>query len=145
MRSRRGRVAMESVPVSAKPARIRGQLLRLSAHHAVAIYLRDGAMGIAEFIDGHGDLVDVNSWFRFNCGSPANAYLNRRMAIESAIPLSAEVIAQIEALHCPPEHSSRPFRRMLNRLTALLMRGHLVAQSMRPIRHPSFRKAPPAP
>jgi hypothetical protein len=78
----------------AAPVRIKGQILRLSEHREVAIYLRYGDVGIADFIDGRGELVDVVSWFRFNCGSPANAYVSRRMAIESAQPLSADLIAR---------------------------------------------------
>lgn len=80
---------------------IQGQLLRLNTHHTVAIYLRQGAIWVAEFIDGHGVLVDANTWFRFNCGTLANSHALRRMALESAIPLSAELVEQIEALHRP--------------------------------------------
>ena len=84
------------------PAPIQGQLLRLSEHRAVAIYLREGSTWVADFVDGQGVLVDVNTWFRFNCGTFANTHAARRMALESAIPLSAELIARIEALHHAP-------------------------------------------
>jgi hypothetical protein len=81
------------------PGRIQGQMLRLSEHHAVAIYLRDGVMWIADFVDGQGTLVDANTWFRFNCGTLANSHAHRRMALESATPISLALSARIEALH----------------------------------------------
>jgi len=78
---------------------VQGQLLRLSAHRTVAVYLRDGVICVADFIDGGGMLVDVVTWFRFNCGTPANADATRRSVFESALPLSAEMAERIEALH----------------------------------------------
>ena len=78
---------------------IQGQLLRRSEHREVAIYLRDGSMWIADFIDGQGTLVEVNTWFRFNCGTPANLQAVRRTKLESALPLSQELAEQIEPLH----------------------------------------------
>jgi hypothetical protein len=119
----------------AAPVRIKGQMLRLSEHREVAIYLRDGDVGIADFIDGRGELVDVVSWFRFNCGSPANAYVSHRMAIESAKPLSADLIGRIEALHRPiVTRRPRTLLGALKRLAALLARApaddprHRIAQ-----------------
>jgi hypothetical protein len=81
------------------PSHIQGQMLRLGEHHAVAIYLRDGVMWVADFIDGQGALVDANTWFRFNCGTLANSHALRRMALESATPISLELSERIEALH----------------------------------------------
>lgn len=81
------------------PGRIQGQMLRLSEHHAVAIYLRDGRMCVADFIDGQGALVDAATWFRFNCGTLANSHALRRMALESATPISAALSERIDALH----------------------------------------------
>lgn len=78
---------------------IQGQLLRLSAHHTVAIYLREGALWVADFIDGHGKLVDASTWFRFNCGLLSNSHALRRMTLESAMPLSRDLVASIEGLH----------------------------------------------
>ena len=78
---------------------IQGQLLRLSAHHTVAIYLREGALWVADFIDGQGELVDASIWIRFNCGSLSNSHALRRMTLESAIPLSTDLVARIEGLH----------------------------------------------
>jgi hypothetical protein len=74
-------------------------MLRLSEHHAVAIYLRDGQMWVADFIDGQGALVDATTWFRFNCGTLANSHALRRMAIESATPISSALAERIDALH----------------------------------------------
>jgi hypothetical protein len=78
---------------------IQGQMLRLSEHRSVAIYLRDGVMWVADFVDGHGELVNANTWFRFNCGALANSHARRRMALESAMPISLELGERIEALH----------------------------------------------
>jgi hypothetical protein len=79
---------------------IQGQLLRLSEWREVAIYVREGSLWIADFVDGHGELVDPTAWFRFNCGTPwARGQARRRMLLESAIPLSAELAARIEELH----------------------------------------------
>jgi hypothetical protein len=86
--------------LEAAPAgRIQGQVLRLSKHRAVAIYLRNGSMWVADFIDGQGVLADANTWFRFNCGTLANPHALHRMALESAMPLSAELVERIDALH----------------------------------------------
>ena len=79
------------------PHQIQGQMLRLSGHHAVAIYLRDGVVWIADFVDGQGMLFDANTWFRFNCGNLANSHSRRRMALESAMPISSELGMRIEA------------------------------------------------
>lgn len=78
---------------------IQGQLLRLSERREVAIYLRKDALWVADFIDGHGELIDAATWFRFNCGTPATSYARRRMVLESAIPLTAQLVARIECLH----------------------------------------------
>jgi hypothetical protein len=85
--------------VSRSSGSIQGQLLRLSARREVAIYLREGSTWVADFVDGQSVLVDVPTWLRFNCGTPANAYVARRTALESAISLSAELVARIERLH----------------------------------------------
>jgi hypothetical protein len=87
---------------------IQGQLLRISAHHTVAIYLREGSLWVADFIDGQGRLVDASIWFRFNCGSLSNSHALRRMTLESAMPLSTDLVARIEGLHrAVPETISR--------------------------------------
>jgi hypothetical protein len=90
---------------------IQGQLLRRSERHEVAIYLRDGTLWIADFIDGVGELMEPAAWFRFNCGTLRARRAHRRMLLESAIPLSAELAARIERLHGPSadvEKNQRP-------------------------------------
>ena len=82
-----------------RASRIQGQILRFSEHHVVAIYLRNHSIWVADFIDGQGTLVDAAVWFRFNCGTLATSNALRRMALESAMPLSAELVERIEALH----------------------------------------------
>lgn len=84
---------------SRQPVLVQGQLLRLSARREVAIYLREGALWVADFIDGQGELVDPVSWFRFNCGGFSASSARFRMVRESALPLSAELVARIERLH----------------------------------------------
>jgi len=83
---------------------IQGQLLRLSERRAVAIYLREGRLWIADFIDDSGELVEPAAWFRFNCGTHSAPRARDRMLRESAMPLSDELAAKIECLHrlAPP-------------------------------------------
>ena len=77
---------------------LQGQLLRHSERREVAIFLCDGALWVADFIDGQGTLVDATIWFRFNCGTVASPHARRRMVLESAIPLSEEMVARIARL-----------------------------------------------
>ena len=80
---------------------IQGQLLRQSERREVAIFLRDGALWVADFIDGQGELIDAITWFRFNCGSLSTWHARRRMVLESAIPLPEELVERIERLRRP--------------------------------------------
>jgi hypothetical protein len=80
---------------------VQGQLLRRSARREVAIFLRDGALWVADFVDGHGELIDAPTWFRFNCGTEATPQTQRRMVLESAVPLSADLVDRIERLRAP--------------------------------------------
>lgn len=80
---------------------IQGQLLRQSERREVAIFLRDGALWVADFIDGQGELIDAITWFRFNCGSLSTWHARRRMVLESAIPLPEELVERIERLGRP--------------------------------------------
>ena len=84
----------------AAAAPLQGQLLRLSERREVAIYLREDELWVADFIDGQGELVDAATWFRFHCATAAASHARRRMIRESAIPLSAQLAARIESLHC---------------------------------------------
>ena len=91
---------------------IQGQILRRSERREVALYLRDGQLWIADFMDGVGQLVEPEAWFRFNCGTPWARRAQRRMLLESAVPLSAELAARIERLHraspSQEEHEAPP-------------------------------------
>ncbi|MGE5102313.1 MAG: hypothetical protein ACM3SX_20200 [Deltaproteobacteria bacterium] len=93
-------------------SRIQGQLLRWSERREVAIYLRDGKLWIADFIDGVGELIEPEAWFRFNCGTPWARRAHRRMLFESATPLYGELVSRIEELHrvSPdiPQREARP-------------------------------------
>lgn len=79
-------------------ARIQGQVLRRSERREAAIFLLDGALWVADFIDGRGELIDAATWVRFNCGNASVGQARRRMSLESAVPLSEDLAARIEAL-----------------------------------------------
>ena len=98
--SRRARKKWNVDRIDESPT-IQGQLLRRSERREVAIYLRDGQLWIADFIDGVGELIEPAAWFRFNCGTPWARRAHRRMLFESAMPLSADLAARIERLHHP--------------------------------------------
>lgn len=81
---------------------MQGQVLRLSERREVAIFLRDGALWAADFVDGDGALMDAITWFRyFNCSAKATADARRRLILESATPLSEDLVERIERLSCP--------------------------------------------
>jgi hypothetical protein len=90
---------MDTNPESENEISIQGQLLRLSERREVWIYLRRGTLWVADFVDGNGELIEPEIWFRFNCGSPATSHARRRMFLESAVPLSPDIVAKIENLH----------------------------------------------
>jgi hypothetical protein len=80
---------------------MQGQVLRLSERREVAIFLRDGALWVADFVDGDGALMDAITWFRyFNCSAQSTSDARRRLVLESATPLSEELVERIERLHC---------------------------------------------
>jgi hypothetical protein len=97
--SKGARLNIDSEPGFARS--IQGQLLRQSERREVAIFLRHGVLWVADFIDGEGKLIDATTWFRFNCGALSSPHARRRMVLESAIPLSAQLIARIGRLHEP--------------------------------------------
>jgi hypothetical protein len=97
---------------------IQGQFLRRSERREVAIFLRDRALWVADFIDGQGELIDAPTWFRFNCGELSNSHARRRMVRESAIPLSEELVARIERLPLP---ACGPKRGAMGRLVKTIM------------------------
>jgi hypothetical protein len=78
---------------------ILGQMLRRNARREVAIYLRERVLWVADFIDGDGQIVDAPTWIRFHCGSPSTRHAQRRMALESAVPVSRELSMRIDELH----------------------------------------------
>jgi hypothetical protein len=78
-----------------------GQLLRHSERREVAIFLRDGVLWVADFIDGRGELVEATTWFRFHCGAYSTRQVRSRMVRESATPLSADLVQRIERLPRP--------------------------------------------
>jgi len=107
---------------------IQGQLLRQSERHEVAIFLRDGALWVADFIDGDGRLVDATTWFRFNCGALSSQHARRRMVLESAIPLSEELAERIERLHQPAgARNARAIVLMFESVVAHLLPGRLAS------------------
>src|SRR5512146_2373677 len=77
---------------------IQGQILRRTDRREVAIFLCGGALWVADFVDGHGELIDAVTWFRFHCADTAVTHAERRMLHESATPLSPELSARIESL-----------------------------------------------
>ena len=89
-------LSVGAVPESRTP--IQGQLLRLTERREVAIFLSEGALWVADFIDGEGELIDAVSWFRFHCAALSTAHARHRMVLESAIPLSDELVKRIELL-----------------------------------------------
>jgi hypothetical protein len=78
-----------------------GQLLRHSERREVAIFLRDGVLWVADFIDGQGELVEATTWFRFHCGAHSTRQARSRMVRESATPLSADLVQRIQRLPRP--------------------------------------------
>jgi hypothetical protein len=64
----------------------------------VAIFLADGRLWIADFIDGQGALVDAATWIRFNCPARPSESAYRRMTLESASPMSSDLVQRIERL-----------------------------------------------
>ena len=87
---------------------IQGQFLRRSARREVVIFLRDGSLWVADFIDGEGEIVDAQTWFQFNAGSASNGQANRRAALESAAPLTDDIVARIGALPWPDARKESP-------------------------------------
>ena len=110
----------------------------MSERREVAIYLRNDRLWVADFIDGRGELIDAITWFRFNCGTHAQA--RRRMVLESGIPLSAQIMARIEHLHGSPEVRKRsPAGRF--RAVVDTSRRHLAALLLKPFRRCQIEQA----
>jgi hypothetical protein len=86
------------------PSPLQGQVLRRSRRREAVLFLRDDTLWVADFIDGHGEVTDAVTWIRFNCAAAKSTQAQRRMVLESAIPLSEDLVARIEALQ--KEHRS---------------------------------------
>ena len=74
---------------------ITGNMIELSAGHSIAIYERSRVGWVAEFRDGRGEFMYAGTWFRFHSGALRAA----RTALESATPLTPEMLERIEGLH----------------------------------------------
>ena len=120
----RGALNIDSKPGFARS--IQGQLLRQTERREVAIFLHDGVLWVADFIDGEGKLIDATTWLRFNCGSLSSPQARRRMVFESATPLSEELIARIGRLHFPATKRERgPVVRLIEAIKARRVRIRL--------------------
>jgi hypothetical protein len=86
------------------PSPLQGQVLRRNRRRESVLFLRNDALWVADFIDGRGEVIDAITWIRFNCAAANSAHAQRRMVLESAIPLSEELVARIEMLQ--REHGS---------------------------------------
>jgi hypothetical protein len=106
---------------------IQGQILRRSERREVAIFLRDRVLWVADFVDGQGELIDAPTWFRFNCGELSSSHARRRMVLESAIPLSEDLVERIERLPLPASGPKRgAMVRLAEAISAHLSRSRLV-------------------
>lgn len=135
---------MDMCPKSWTAPAIQGQLLRLSKRREVAIYLRNDALWVADFIDGHGELIDAATWFRFNCGTRASPQARRRMALESAIPLSEHLVERIEHLHRSAKVRKRGSLARFFVAAAHRPRNRLATMILRPFGGSRMRQADPS-
>jgi hypothetical protein len=123
------RTALNNHPEQAFAGSLQGQVLRLSERRMAAIFLHDGALWVADFIDSQGELIDAITWFRFNCGSLSTWHARRRMVLESATPLSEELVDRIERLHRPaPAQTGVAMVRLVGAIAAYL--SHIRSAAM---------------
>ena len=117
---------MRNHPEQATARSIQGQLLRQGERREVAIFLRNGALWVADFIDGQGQLIDATTWFRFNCGALSTTHARRRMVLESAVPLSEELVERIARLRAPATVKNRAgVGRLIEAIAARIPRSRL--------------------
>jgi hypothetical protein len=91
---------------------IRGNLLRLRDGRAVAIYLRNGIVSVADLRGQRGRILTAGEWGVFH--ARRLAFAQRRGEVEIVSPIPEEVIAVIEHLHrASGESSSDPLKRGL--------------------------------
>jgi hypothetical protein len=76
---------------------IHGTVLRLGDKLAIAIYLRNGAVSVADFRDGSGRIMSLAEWHTVHARRLARA--QRRDEVEIVSPIPEEVAARIERLH----------------------------------------------
>src|SRR6185503_13215427 len=89
---------------------IHGSLLRLRGGRAVAVYLRNGVVSVAELRGERGRILGAGEWGVFHARKLA--FAQRRGEVEIVSPIPQEVIAVIELLHGGPgEPSSDPLKR----------------------------------
>ena len=77
---------------------LQGQVLRRTRRRESVLFLCDDALWVADFIDGRGEMIDAVTWVRFNCATSRSEQAQRRMVLESALPLSDELVERIVAL-----------------------------------------------
>lgn len=85
-------------PMHTAPS-ISGHMLTLGAGHSIAIYERNRYFYVAEFRDGHGELMSAATWFHFHAGGLRYCHNRRRSVLESSMPLTPEMLVIIERLH----------------------------------------------
>jgi len=83
-----------------------GHVIDLGVGHSIAIYERNGASWVAEFRDGHGEIMYAGAWFRLNSGGLRYCH-NHRPALQRSMPLTLEVLETIERLHAEREARQR--------------------------------------
>jgi hypothetical protein len=113
---------LNDIPEERFARSIQGQVLRLSERRMAAIFLHDDALWVADFIDGHGELVDAITWFRFHCGSISTGQARRRMVLDAATPLSEDVVDRIVSLQRTEGHARAPATRLFEGIAAHLSR-----------------------
>jgi hypothetical protein len=77
--------------------------MRLGGRHAIAVSLQDGMCWVAEFNDGHIELMDATTWFGFHAGALRYSHVYRAAALQSATALPKEVLEKSERLHQRPD------------------------------------------
>lgn len=104
---------------------ITGNAIVLGAGHSIAIYERNRESYVAEFRDGGGRLEYAGSWFRFHAGELRVA----RAALQSATPLTPEMVERIERLHAASEVREERMLAVLRRVAAAARRYWIKAIS----------------
>ena len=92
---------------------IQGQVLHSGRRRDVILFLYEGRLWVADFVDGESEFVDATTWVGSNCGGAANG---RTRLPEAPPPLSIYQLARIRALvQCAASKllpaSARPSRR----------------------------------